>query len=648
MRRFLAWILALSFVFSMIPAVSAQEVPQSVDRCCTTVRPGARGNTARPAFDGKLIEVTPQRVEDTFRYLDEFYLEKHPEAALMVYTADEEDRQVLKTLSEIITKDCKTDREKADAIADWVDWNIVYDVNTSAYANDTFYTRTGNCMSYANLMQYLMRFAGIPAVVGDGWRGNMKECGTELFEHEGHAWCFAHVDGQWMMYDPLWLDEPTNDREYMAQWIYFENVEYVCPAYDSANLPPVSYDKVCPYYSGDRVYLYSDYYADSSGAVFNFVNNMAFGFVTYQSDPETGGSDGWYYLDGVTDKHQLHKGECYSNGWISYGDYWRNEHLGLTYAWPNGMMPDGLVLEYDGVDRFLYTNTSWPVLADPADYSIRNGKFSLPSGYRGPWLGMEWPKEMEAGCRVEIENKTPEVAVMHSDGTVECIAEGCAEFWVTLIREEDEAYLSTSIMVLEVSDESRVPDYTERVPEHNDGPNGFVFTDLAPGAFYAEPVMWAVGTGVTKGMTETTFAPDAPCSRAQVVTFLWRAAGKPVSTAESGGFTDVMGGKFYTDAVQWAVEAGVTQGMGDGTFGVDRTCSRSHVVTFLWRAAGKPAPKSDQCEFTDVKTGSFYYDAVLWAVEEGITKGMGDGTFGVDGECTRGQIVTFLWRYVHR
>ena len=657
MKRLLSWLLMLSLLLGMIPAVHAEEVPQSVDRCCSTPSASARTRISRPTFEGKLYEVTPQRVEDTFRYLDEFYIETHPEAALMVNTADEEDRQVLKKLADIITADCTTDRQKADAIADWVERNIVYDVYTSAYANDTFYTRTGNCLSYANLMQYLMRLVGIPAVIGDGWRGDMKENTVELFNRDGHAWCFAYVDGEWLLYDPLWLDEPTTDREYMARWIYFDKVEYVCPVYDEDHLPPEAYDKSKAYYTDGRVYVYSDFLGDTTGVLTDFINNLAVAFVTNQNEPEWGGSDGMYDLDGAMDMSQMRRGECYRNGWYSYGDYKENMHMMLCYALPNGAMVDGVVLEYDGVDRFQYTNTSYPVLADPADYSIRNGLFSLPSGYCGPWLGMQWSEKLEEGCRIEIENKNPEVAVMHPDGTVECIAEGYAEIWVMLIREEDDAYLSTTIMELDVSDEPRVPDYSDvgsaepeipDEPEVPDTPEEPGFTDLAPGAFYLEPVAWAVETGVTNGMTPTTFAPGEHCSRAQVVTFLWRAAGKPVTTARSSAFSDVKEGKFYTDAVKWAVDSGVTNGMGDGTFGVDRVCSRAQVVTFLWRAAGKPTPKSAQCDFTDVKAGSFYYDAVLWAVEEGITNGMGDGTFGVDGECTRGQIVTFLWRYVHR
>ena len=174
MKRTLSFLLVLGMLLSMIPAVWAEETPQSVDRCCHTLRPGARTNLSRPQFTGKLYELSRQRVDDTFRYLDEMYVQQYPEAALTVNDMDEEDRQVLRTLAGIITKDCETDREKADAIASWVARNILYDVNSSAYPNDTFYNRIGNCLSYAMLMQTLLRFSGIPAAWGDGWRGDMK------------------------------------------------------------------------------------------------------------------------------------------------------------------------------------------------------------------------------------------------------------------------------------------------------------------------------------------------------------------------------------------------------------------------------------------------------------------------------------------
>ena len=171
------------------------------------------------------------------------------------------------------------------------------------------------------------------------------------------------------------------------------------------------------------------------------------------------------------------------------------------------------------------------------------------------------------------------------------------------------------------------------------------FSDVKPGAYYYNAVLWAVEKGITNGTSDSTFSPDEGCTRAQVVTFLWRAAGKPDPASSESSFSDVKEGAYYYNAVLWAVENGITNGTSDTTFSPDETCTRAQIVTFLWRAAGKPDPASSENPFSDVKEGAYYYNAVLWAVEKGITNGTSDKSFSPDETCTRAQIVTFLWRY---
>ena len=170
------------------------------------------------------------------------------------------------------------------------------------------------------------------------------------------------------------------------------------------------------------------------------------------------------------------------------------------------------------------------------------------------------------------------------------------------------------------------------------------FDDVKPGSFCEKPVAWAVGENITTGMSATTFAPDSPCTRGQVVTFLWRAAGKPEPQSTATPFVDLRPGSFYEKAVLWAVEAGITKGTDATHFSPDEPCNRSSVVTFLWRAAEMPAPQSTANPFVDVKAGSFYEKAVFWAVEHDITKGTDATHFSPDKPCTRGQVVTFLYR----
>ena len=167
------------------------------------------------------------------------------------------------------------------------------------------------------------------------------------------------------------------------------------------------------------------------------------------------------------------------------------------------------------------------------------------------------------------------------------------------------------------------------------------FSDVSTSAYYYEAVKWAQEKDITGGIGNGLFGPNQPCTRAQIVTFLWRAAGSPEPKAMSS-FADVSTDAYYAKAVAWAVENGITTGTGDGKFSPDATCTRAQSVTFLFRAIGKLV--DSKAEFSDVLTDSYYANAVAWAVENGVTNGIGDGLFGPDNSCTRAQIVTFLFR----
>ena len=169
------------------------------------------------------------------------------------------------------------------------------------------------------------------------------------------------------------------------------------------------------------------------------------------------------------------------------------------------------------------------------------------------------------------------------------------------------------------------------------------FTDVAEGAYYADAVAWAIQNKVTSGVSATTFAPNASCTRGQMVTFLWKAAGSPEPKSLTTAFTDVKSGAYYEKAVAWAVENKVTTGTSATTFSPDATVTRGQSVTFLWKANNSPAAASASA-FTDVAAGAYYASAVNWAVEKGVTSGMSATTFAPNSDCTRAQIVTFLYR----
>ena len=171
------------------------------------------------------------------------------------------------------------------------------------------------------------------------------------------------------------------------------------------------------------------------------------------------------------------------------------------------------------------------------------------------------------------------------------------------------------------------------------------FTDVHAEDYYYDAVLWAAQEGVTGGTSATTFNPDGSCTRAQAVTFLWRAAGSPEPKSAAMPFTDVPAGSYFEKAVLWAVENGITKGTSDTTFSPDASCTRAQIVTFLWRAGGSPAVSGNSA-FSDVAADAYYAAAVAWAEKNGVTGGIGGGLFGSDNTCTRAQIVTFIYRSV--
>ena len=170
------------------------------------------------------------------------------------------------------------------------------------------------------------------------------------------------------------------------------------------------------------------------------------------------------------------------------------------------------------------------------------------------------------------------------------------------------------------------------------------FTDVSSSNWYYQPIKWAVENNVTSGMGDGTFGVGQYCTREQIVTFLYSSEGKPSANYNSNKFSDVKSNDWYSNAVNWAVNYGITSGMGDGTFGVGQNCTREQAVQFIYSLAGKPSIASQQ-KFKDVPNGKWYSNAVNWAVNAGITSGTGNGYFGTGNICTREEIVTFIWRY---
>ena len=231
---------------------------------------------------------------------------------------------------------------------------------------------------------------------------------------------------------------------------------------------------------------------------------------------------------------------------------------------------------------------------------------------------------------------------------------------VTLTVDPDKGYVLDTLTVLDGKDKEiklteKNGKYTFTMPASKvtvaatfkasapTGKNPFV--DVPAGSYYEDAVVWAVEKGITSGTSAVTFDPNGNCTRAQAVTFLWRAAGSPAPKTKVMPFTDVPSGSYYYDAVLWAMEQGITKGTSDTAFSPNASCTRAQIVTFLWRANGSPAVSGNSA-FTDVASDAYYAAAVTWAEKNGVTGGIGGGLFGSNNNCTRAQIVTFIYRSV--
>ena len=229
---------------------------------------------------------------------------------------------------------------------------------------------------------------------------------------------------------------------------------------------------------------------------------------------------------------------------------------------------------------------------------------------------------------------------------------------VTLTVDPDKGYVLDTLTVLDGKDKEiklteKNGKYTFTMPASKvtveatfkasapTGKNPFI--DVPAGSYYEDAVIWAVDKGITTGTSATTFNPNGICTRAQAVTFLWRAAGSPAAKSGAMPFADVKAGSYYYDAVLWAMEQGITKGTSDTAFSPNASCTRAQIVTFLWRANGSPAVSGNSA-FTDVTSDAYYAAAVAWAEKNGVTGGIGNGLFGSGNNCTRAQIVTFLYR----
>ncbi len=268
----------------------------------------------------------------------------------------------------------------------------------------------------------------------------------------------------------------------------------------------------------------------------------------------------------------------------------------------------------------------------------------------GEWNVTTEPTCTETGVETRTcecgETETREIAALgHTEEVVPAVEPTCTETGQT---EGTKCSVCGEILVAQEVVPALGHDFVNGECRRCDAVMEVPFTDVPVGEFYFDPVVWAVEEGITTGTTETTFDPNGNCQRAAVVTFLWRAAGEPEPKTANNPFTDVKASDFFYKAVLWAVEEEITNGLTADTFGPYALCNRAQIVTFLWRAMGRHEPTSNEYLFTDVSEDQFYFVPMLWAVENGITNGLTPTTFGPGVTCNRAQVVTFLYRAHNR
>ncbi len=384
------------------------------------------------AISGYANSVTPSLTQATYDYLNEIYVEKYPEMALEYMYGTSDDKKELQALADSITVGCNTSKEKAEAISKWLQDNITYKNSiyeeTNSYPMDTYREGHGNCLGYAQLGSILMRLSDVPAVVVCGNIGGMEEMTIEEMTVDtlslGHAWIMVYHDGDWYQYDPLYFTKGNNDREAYARSYYTKWIEGVIPTYSGMNKVIVGTGTGVFYENGKFIYYLhgipgSVYYGNGTGGMLSMNNSLYFeSRLRYVNAMGIG--DGFEYMEDSSRKSLMVNDECYSNGWISYGDSY-------FYARPNGMLRTCSMYEYDG-HKYLFGRQG-----EMVEIEGSTGLDTI-TFYRGG-IGMKknstidlaplWSdSELLAGREIIWESEDPSIASVDSNGVVTAHSNG--------------------------------------------------------------------------------------------------------------------------------------------------------------------------------------------------------------------------------
>ncbi len=648
--RFLAFFSLLVILFSAVP-VYAQESPYC-------------------------IVATPAITDATYEYLNEIYIEKFPDFALEYSFGSERDKNTLKTLADSITVGLKDDKQKVDAIVNWVDENIEYMSFDSGeaehFAIDTYYAQKGNCVGISQLIVQLCRLVGIRAVMCIGSRGNMKEYVTMDSRVMDHAWAMIYYNNDWNLYDPLFSVRGTADRDFISTWYFTDIIEGVSP-YVEEYLDYISKDTglLCVYYIDGRFILYkngmpsSEFFGTSAQSLLN-INGVIPYFSNTRGDGSAGyGHDGYEYLENPSRKDSMINDECYSNGWFSYGD------ILLYYANPNGIMAGTTMKEYNNeCYYFSYSSVGIKCPGTSNDYTFTEGFITFKKGsivnLEPTWL----ENESKRDDRVIVwESLTPDTLSVSDDGVMTALSDGYACVLVASQGLDGTQYIGSFIEVW-ISSEERTftpkpkptPTPTPTpTPEPNPTPNpspdveikdtSEIFSDIKATGWYKEYVDYSVAHGIFSGTSKDKFSPSDNITRAQFVQVLANLSG--VDTSDRNvitEFADVPAKKWFTAAVKWASDNKIVNGVGNGKFDPNSNVTREQMCVMLvnfakFKNITFKTVEGKENFGDDGKISKWAKTAVYICQQADIVNGKGAGMFDPTGTGTRAEASVMFTKF---
>ena len=377
------------------------------------------GNPGDEVVEDACYLYTPRMTEDAFRYLEEIYTEKFPRLGLRWEHGTGADQRIMTTFAQQITEGCTTDAEKVTAIYNWITHNIRYEDGTSPFSSDVLYNGFGNCLGQSLLMQDMCRVWGIPAVFGDGFRGHMKTFSVDAMhkQFEGHAWLFVYLDGEWILYDPVWHVDGTTDRKFIEENYYIDSVGGITPIFDENYMPPFRTPETAfAYMNGMFIGLeYGQPSTMGSGFWVNYC--MSIGAVAHSEN------DGFFYMDGPAAfiyAGGMEKCELYSNGWIAYGDSGFLFGDAVSFVYENGIQASETVMRR-GNETFYFDNgIGYKICLPDEAYRLIDGKLTVDVNHKGKVWQPHDHLLPEGEYQYKWSTSDESIATVDENGVVTC------------------------------------------------------------------------------------------------------------------------------------------------------------------------------------------------------------------------------------